>query len=789
MKVLEAYKSKKYLQRILLSMSIIVVLILLVSSSVLHYSSETRALQMHEESNRKVMNQIAYNISYMEEIVSNLAVNLYADEEILPLMLNPDKMSEIRSTFRLAKKFNTSSFLHSIVVSNRNNGKTYAVGDLAMGAKDHDKAAAIGSLLKDGDALPRMQLIPMDVGDDGSIDFFSFVMYESYTEDFASESVLVLNIRPEWIFDNLKTINDFSAPEQSGIFLMDESGRVMLAGDRAMLPDTERLQRVVGERIEGASAGTAAGSDAGQTFGYFTDEIDGKETFVVTYLVMGGSAWRVVGIQPYDVVLGDIYAMRRTSLIVIGSFFLLSVLISVFAAHKLYQPVERMIRQIRGHGDAGDESQGEGKDELSYVTNVYSAMVRKLQIAKDEQRNRENIVSNYYLRRLVVDSPSYSGEELASCVAQNGLKVEPTGPYYLAIVKIDDYAEFVKNTNYNDRSLYLFAISNIAEEICGKSKFACETVDMRSDHLVMLFSLGTAVEDAVPRIVELLKHVQDVVLNFYKLSLSMTLSHPIDRHEDITEQYGHALQYSLYKLIFGRRSIVTPDDLRPNLQHDEYNVPADAEKRLVEGIKLNDLDKMDDGVKRLLEPMASFHYDHIIHGVLHVVDIIKSTIREMNNNRVATIHIDVGSLSRQALEQETLEDIAQLFHHVCREINEKQQRTEQSKNEALIDAIKDIINANFMDMNLSLQGIASLLRMTPAYVGRMFKQSEMISVSEYINEARLLQAREFLETKSYSIKEIMESVGFSNESTFFKLFKKKFGVTPKEYRLKRVWSK
>ncbi len=782
MKVLEAYKSKKYLRRILLSMSIIVVLILIVSSSVLHYSSETRALQMHEESNRKVMNQIAYNIAYMEEIVANLAVNLYADEEILPLTLNPDKMSEIRSTFRLNKKFTTSSFLHSIVVSNRNNGKTYAVGDLAVGAKDHDKAAAIVSLLKEGDALPRMQLIPMDVGDDGSVDFFSFVMYEAYTEDFASESVLVLNIRPEWIFDNLRTINDFTAPERSGIYLLDENGRMLLAGDAPGLPDPERLRLAVAERI------AAPGQGAERPFGYFTAPIDGEEDYVVTYLVMGGSQWRVVGIQPYEAVLGDIYAMRQTSLIVIGSFFLLSVLISVFAAHKLYQPVERMIKQIRTHGEAGDESRDEGKDELSYVTNVYSAMVRKLEIAKDEQRNREHIVSNYYLRRLVADSPSYSGEELASCIAQNGLKVDPAGSYYLAIVKIDDYAEFVKNTNYNDRSLYLFAISNIAEEICGKHRFACETVDMRSDHLVMLFSVGGGA-DAVPRIVELLKHVQDVVLNYYKLSLSMTLSERIERHEDITEQYGHALQYSLYKLIFGRRSIVTPDDLRPNLEHYETNVPADAEKKLVEGIKLNDLDKMDEGVKRLLEPLASFHYDHIIHGVLHVVDVIKSTIREMNNNRVAAIHIDVGSLSRQALEQETLEDIAQLFHRVCREINEKQRRTEQSKNEALIDAIKDIVDANFMDMNLSLQGIASLLRMTPAYVGRMFKQSEMISVSEYINEARLLQARTFLETKSYSIKEIMESVGFSNESTFFKLFKKKFGVTPKEYRLKQVWSK
>ncbi len=78
-----------------------------------------------------------------------------------------------------------------------------------------------------------------------------------------------------------------------------------------------------------------------------------------------------------------------------------------------------------------------------------------------------------------------------------------------------------------------------------------------------------------------------------------------------------------------------------------------------------------------------------------------------------------------------------------------------------------------------------MLRMTPAYVGRMFKQSEFVSVGEYINEVRLSHALEYLETKNFSIKEIMELVGYLNESTFFKLFKKKYGVTPKEYRLKR----
>jgi YesN/AraC family two-component response regulator len=170
---------------------------------------------------------------------------------------------------------------------------------------------------------------------------------------------------------------------------------------------------------------------------------------------------------------------------------------------------------------------------------------------------------------------------------------------------------------------------------------------------------------------------------------------------------------------------------------------------------------------------------------LQLVDIIKSTIRDINKNRVASVLVDLSALSRQVLDKETLAEMEQLFLQVCGEIHEKLQNSEQDKNTVLMDAIKEIVATNYSDMNLSLQGIASMLRMTPAYVGRMFKQSELVSVGEYINEIRLSHALEYLETKNFSIKEIMELVGYLNESTFFKLFKKRYGVTPKEYRLKR----
>jgi hypothetical protein len=53
---------------------------------------------------------------------------------------------------------------------------------------------------------------------------------------------------------------------------------------------------------------------------------------------------KVVSVQPYKTVLGDIVKMRTTSIPVILCFLILSVFVSVVMAHKLYKPVETMLR-------------------------------------------------------------------------------------------------------------------------------------------------------------------------------------------------------------------------------------------------------------------------------------------------------------------------------------------------------------------------------------------------------------------------------------------------------------
>ncbi|HZG56380.1 helix-turn-helix domain-containing protein [Paenibacillus sp.] len=778
MKVLQAYKSKKYLLRMLLSMTILMVAVLFFSFLAMQFNAERNAVRIQEEADRKVMNQIQLNVSFMTDVLKNLALSLYMDPNIGSLLSQNalDEMAVMRSMNTLKQAYLSSSFLHSILVYNGIDGRTYPVGELSVGKPDSAMTEGLVKLLRSEEKLPRMQLIPMNFsGNERSVDFFSLVIYQNfYAANTRNESALVVNVKPEWLFENLRAVSGFDQPDRSSTFIVDSAGSVLLSGiDRLAFS-------------EGALRTALTGKTATGTFGSFSEKLGGSEELLVSYMGIKGTDWTVVSIQPYDIVLEDIQAMRNTSVMVIAGILLLSIALSVWVAHKLYRPVEMLIRRLGIRPEEEVSGRSSGADELSTVANVYSELMEKLHWASNEQDKQRHIVKNYYLRTLVTNSPSLTETEFANILERNEMNIAADRPYRLIIAKVDGYADFVRNSSYNQRTLYYFAIGNIAEEMLRREKIRCEIADMKSDHIVILVSdEANAPEEQPKELQRLLRGIQDVVKRYYKLSLSMTISNRADSYVDITERYDEAIQFAMYKLLFGHGAIIMPEMVRTHLEHYEYSFPVELEKRLVESIRTNRLDEMETAVDHILDHIRVYHYDHIVHGMLHVVDIVKSTVRDINNHRVTSLRVDLSTLSRDILEKETLEEVRSVFKAVCKDIHEKLNRLGDERNTALTDAVKEIIEMNYKDSNLSLQGIAAMLHKTPSYVGRIFKTTEFVSIGEYLNEVRLRHAQAYLETKNFSIKEIMELVGFVNESNFFKLFKKTFGVTPKEYRLKK----
>ena len=98
-----------------------------------------------------------------------------------------------------------------------------------------------------------------------------------------------------------------------------------------------------------------------------------------------------------------------------------------------------------------------------------------------------------------------------------------------------------------------------------------------------------------------------------------------------------------------------------------------------------------------------------------------------------------------------------------------------------VQKVKDYIDANFKD-DIRLQELADLANMTPTAFSRFFKLRTGKSISEYIIDVRLGHAARMLADSTMAVVEICYRCGFNNISNFNRIFKRKKGLTPTEFR-------
>ena len=93
------------------------------------------------------------------------------------------------------------------------------------------------------------------------------------------------------------------------------------------------------------------------------------------------------------------------------------------------------------------------------------------------------------------------------------------------------------------------------------------------------------------------------------------------------------------------------------------------------------------------------------------------------------------------------------------------------------------IDAHYAD-NLALDDMADFVGFSKFYFCRLFRQYTGLTFKDYLNFRRLKVAEELLADRTLSITDISQRAGFSNISTFNRLFKTARQCTPSDYRSK-----
>jgi len=102
--------------------------------------------------------------------------------------------------------------------------------------------------------------------------------------------------------------------------------------------------------------------------------------------------------------------------------------------------------------------------------------------------------------------------------------------------------------------------------------------------------------------------------------------------------------------------------------------------------------------------------------------------------------------------------------------------------ESQLQTVNDFIQAH-VDQEISLAEMAATLNLSQYHFCRLFKQSTGITPHQYLTRCRVEKAKQLLSKPELTITDIAFAVGFSNHSSFTRLFRQYVGVTPKAFRV------
>jgi two-component system response regulator YesN len=463
--------------------------------------------------------------------------------------------------------------------------------------------------------------------------------------------------------------------------------------------------------------------------------------------------------------------------------FIFSVFYIFYVTKRNYKPVENIISQIQSYQNRNDHK-GHG-DEFSFIGRVLGNLIDQTNIYEKQYKEDLLLRRKQFFLDLIEGGNSVSIEDWSTYMNRFNLQVE-FKHLAIAVIEIDRYMEFQQKYNHNDQNLLKFALTNAINEFIADEQQSIwvEWLTSKRFAVLLISNDNEEVADLTEKTYNVLDKFRTWVMVNLKLSITAGFGGSVDQLNKIQKVYRDSIVALQYKMSLGDNRVIRLDALNNSISNDT-NKYVQMMNGLVKNFRItNHTWKME---------LEQF-FTELEHEVLTNVEIqyVLNFLIGLFNQEMEGITPEIAlvwkervnpSLVQTLEESDIMETIRPKFIGLLGEIhNQYVSIRESNTNYVLINKIRQYIEENYANPDISLNHISDLFDINGKYASQLFKDAIGMKFVDFLVNLRMEQAKKLLLQTDESINDISIQVGYIHAISFGRTFKKVVGVTPGDFR-------
>lgn len=708
------------------------------------------------EENSRELRIISNSIKRMHEDVKTFTFRQLDDPSLTPLFEKENvEFAEMYGYMRDIKRdFEINPTFHSVSIYSGNTGRFYSTLS-SKTEKDAFFAEAIRNYRETPALTPIPRVLPYEAyNNDDTV--FTYFYFQTDSDNKVTKAMGV-NVDAAWLCDTLSGLKGRSVRA----YIIDRTSRTYI-DDSRQIRGLESLNHALVDKLDRPDLDTGS---------FETGKSDEQRIF--TYLWMPETNWVLVVEEPNFFLHQSLQIVKKVILQITLVVAILALVVASFISHRIYHPFGRLLREVAGPRQK-NESRVQLLDDVQLLSDVFRTNKRLLHDYDSYKHSADAILLENYIKAVLMENNSIANQLTGefSSVYGNMLDRE----MLLLLLKIDDREQFGQLDSARKKA-YRFIIMNVAEEVLDAGN-AAKAVYIGDGQFILLIFLPEAKDRIVWE--EKIRFLQSTVQGYTQISLSAFVGGYVQGAESLVHAYNTAATLLRYSIIYSRGAILEPSLLEV---HEHHAVAYDEglEERILDQIRAGNGLEAKALFDKLVQTASRGDIESYMLSITRFSLALGKTIDILNKSRIEKIPISMKDFYIRLASFESADMLKRQFYEVIDSITEQKSLVE-TRHDALVESIRKYIGDRFTE-ELSLKAIAAEFKLSQGYLGTIFKESVGVSVLDYINHIRLDRSAELLLQTELSIGEIMERTGFHNESSFYKLFKRRFGATPKAYRV------